>query len=116
MVVVNESTSIQIVCDSSTLIDSTRINRNDVVGVEGEVGKTRKGELSVFATKLQLLAPCWHNFPVQQSKLDPVLKCRRRYLDLMTNVPCLCIVHVIAVRNMSKQVWRFEPITIYRNQ
>ncbi|CAK9081455.1 unnamed protein product [Durusdinium trenchii] len=86
MVVVNESTSIQIVCDSSTLIDSTRINRNDVVGVEGEVGKTRKGELSVFATKLQLLAPCWHNLPVQQSKLDPVLKCRRRYLDLMTNV------------------------------
>ena len=40
-----------------------RLRRGDIVGAEGSVGKTKKGELSLFATNVVLLAPCLHMLP-----------------------------------------------------
>lgn len=39
------------------------LRRGDIVGVTGHPGKSKKGELSVFATKLQLLSPCLQMLP-----------------------------------------------------
>ena len=39
------------------------LRRGDIVGVVGHPGKSKKGELSVFATKLQLLSPCLQMLP-----------------------------------------------------
>lgn len=39
------------------------LRRGDLIGVTGYVGKSRKGELSVFPTSMQLLAPCLHMLP-----------------------------------------------------
>ena len=37
--------------------------RGDIVGVMGYPGKSRKGELSLFAVKFVVLAPCLHMLP-----------------------------------------------------
>ena len=39
------------------------IKRGDIVGVVGQPGKTKRGELSIFPTELQLLTPCLHMMP-----------------------------------------------------
>ncbi len=39
------------------------LRRGDIIGVTGQPGKSKKGELSVFATKLQLLSPCLQMLP-----------------------------------------------------
>ena len=37
--------------------------RGDIVGVTGHPGKSKKGELSIFAVKFVVLAPCLHMLP-----------------------------------------------------
>lgn len=39
------------------------IKRGDIVGVEGFPGKSKKGELSIFPRKVEVLAPCLHMLP-----------------------------------------------------
>ena len=39
------------------------IKRGDIIGVVGQPGKTKRGELSLFPTSLQLLTPCLHMMP-----------------------------------------------------
>ncbi|GKT37085.1 Lysine--tRNA ligase [Aduncisulcus paluster] len=57
--------------------------RGDIIGVVGNPGRTKKGELSIFATELQLLSPCFHMLP---RKLEnPETRSRKRYLDLIVN-------------------------------
>jgi lysyl-tRNA synthetase class 2 len=61
-------------------------NRGDICGAIGFVGKSKKGELSLFPTKLILLTPCLHVIPKQCYGLkDEELRIRKRYLDLLIN-------------------------------
>lgn len=63
-----------------------RINRGDIMGVRGFVGKSNKGELSVFPKAVKLLATCLHMLPKDHQGLkDQEVRYRRRYLDLMLN-------------------------------
>jgi lysyl-tRNA synthetase class 2 len=39
------------------------IKRGDIIGVDGNPGKTKKGELSIVPKKIQLLSPCLHMLP-----------------------------------------------------
>ena len=58
------------------------------MGVVGKPGKSKRGELSIFPTKLQLLSPCLHMLPKGQGSMvlkDPDTRFRKRYLDLMVN-------------------------------
>jgi lysyl-tRNA synthetase class 2 len=58
----------------------------DHIGVHGKVGRSDKGELSVFATSWTLTAKCLHPLPNKHLGLtDPEAKVRRRYLDLITS-------------------------------
>lgn len=65
------------------------IKRGDVVGVVGQPGKTKRGELSIFPTSMQLLTPCLHMIPKAgvAGSLAQETRYRQRYLDLMLN-PC----------------------------
>ena len=47
--------------DFSKIIN--QIRRGDIVGVKGFPGKTKKGELSIIPTEMQVLAPCLHMLP-----------------------------------------------------
>lgn len=63
-----------------------RIRRGDIIGVVGHPGKTKKGELSVIPTKIQLLTPCLHMLPHLHFGLrDKEKRFRQRFLDLILN-------------------------------
>jgi lysyl-tRNA synthetase class 2 len=58
----------------------------DILGVEGTVFKTRRGEISVHAKKVTLLAKALEPLPEKYHGLqDTEVRYRRRYLDLVMN-------------------------------
>jgi lysyl-tRNA synthetase class 2 len=62
------------------------LKRGDIVGVTGHPGKSKKGELSIFPTKLELLSPCFHMLPKgYQGLKNQEVRYRQRYLDLILN-------------------------------
>jgi lysyl-tRNA synthetase, class II len=66
------------------LIDA--LDLGDIVGAEGPVVKTKRGELSVRADRLVLLTKALRPLPEKWHGLkDPEARVRRRYLDLAVN-------------------------------
>lgn len=58
----------------------------DIIGVEGFVFKTKKGEISVHAQKIVLLSKSLHPIPNQYAGLkDQEMRYRQRYVDLLVN-------------------------------
>ncbi|MFH1786836.1 MAG: lysine--tRNA ligase [archaeon] len=58
----------------------------DFVGVEGEVFKTKRGEVSVKAKKIEILCKALRSLPEKWHGLKDVeLRYRQRYLDLIVN-------------------------------
>ncbi|MEN6450880.1 MAG: amino acid--tRNA ligase-related protein, partial [Thermoguttaceae bacterium] len=56
----------------------------DIIGVDGELRRTRTGELTIFAEKLTFLSKSLATPPEKHKGLaDPELRQRRRYLDLI---------------------------------
>ena len=65
---------------------NSSIYRGDIVGVKGYIAKTKKGELSIVPSYMQILAPCLHMLPhLHFGVVDKELRYRNRYLDLMLN-------------------------------
>jgi lysyl-tRNA synthetase, class II len=72
------------------------LDLGDLVGAEGEVVKTRRGELSVRVERLRLLTKALRPLPEKWHGIrDPEVRLRRRYLDLATNPESR---HVVAAR------------------
>ena len=68
------------------LSDIGKLRRGDIIGAVGHPGKTKKGELSVMPTKLNLLSPCLHMLPhLHYGLKDKETRFRQRYLDLILN-------------------------------
>lgn len=42
---------------------NNKLRRGDIIGVRGNPGKTKKGELSIIPTEMTLLSPCLHMLP-----------------------------------------------------
>lgn len=42
---------------------NSKLRRGDIIGVEGNPGKTKKGELSIIPSEITLLSPCLHMLP-----------------------------------------------------
>ncbi|KAF0686824.1 Aste57867_21384 [Aphanomyces stellatus] len=62
------------------------LRRGDLVGVTGFPGKSKKGELSIFPTRLVLLSPCMHMLPKAHYGLsNQDTRFRQRYLDMILN-------------------------------
>ncbi|KAI8078919.1 uncharacterized protein BX664DRAFT_269897 [Halteromyces radiatus] len=59
-------------------------SRGDIFAFTGVVGKTKHGQLSIFANQLQMLVPCLHDIPRSGLK-DPEKRFRQRYLDMLVN-------------------------------
>lgn len=56
----------------------------DIIGVDGELGRTRTGELTIFAEDLHFLAKSLETPPAKYKGLtDPELRQRMRYVDLI---------------------------------
>jgi lysyl-tRNA synthetase class 2 len=60
------------------------LDLGDLLAVRGEVGKTKTGEVSIFAESLRLLTKALRPLPDKHAGLkDPELRFRKRYLDLI---------------------------------
>jgi len=58
----------------------------DVLGIQGVVFRTQKGEISVHASHITLLAKCLKVLPEKYHGLkDPDLRYRQRYVDMIVN-------------------------------
>jgi len=66
--------------------DFKKYDMGDIVGIEGEVFKTRTGEISVKATKVILLCKSLQILPEKYHGLkDTDIRYRQRYVDLIVN-------------------------------
>jgi lysyl-tRNA synthetase, class II len=62
------------------------IDQGDIVGIEGTVMRTRRGEPTVLASKVQLLVKALRPLPEKWHGLqDQETRYRKRYLDLLSN-------------------------------
>ena len=67
-------------------VDTGKLRRGDIVGVVGNPGRTKKGELSIIPSEIVLLAPCLHMLPhLHYGIKDKETRYRQRYLDLIIN-------------------------------
>lgn len=89
-VIRGDSVKVQVLANRSLFVDGDNfdkinpiIRRGDHIGIVGNPGRSKTGELSVFATKLILLTPCLHMMP--KALTDQETRYRQRYLDLMLN-------------------------------
>ncbi|KAK2854031.1 hypothetical protein Q5P01_006692 [Channa striata] len=65
---------------------NNKLRRGDIIGVRGNPGKTKKGELSIIPMEMTLLSPCLHMLPHLHFGLkDKETRYRQRYLDLILN-------------------------------
>ena len=70
--------------DRFTLLDE--VDLGDIIGAEGVVGTTRRGELSVFVDRWAMLTKALRPLPEKWHGLqDPDLQQRRRYLHLIAD-------------------------------
>ncbi|KAK8813201.1 hypothetical protein WA158_002793 [Blastocystis sp. Blastoise] len=66
---------------------NSQLKRGDIIGITGFPGKAKKGELSIFPHKIQILSPCLHMLPKAHTGLtNPETRYRKRYLDLIMNL------------------------------
>lgn len=88
---VDASGRIQLFAQSDVLGDEgmetfTHIGVGDIVGVEGQVAMTRRGELSVKVASTTMLAKCQRSLPEKWHGMSDVeVRYRQRYLDLISN-------------------------------
>ncbi|MGD0900807.1 MAG: OB-fold nucleic acid binding domain-containing protein, partial [Thermoguttaceae bacterium] len=60
------------------------LDLGDIIGVDGQLGRTRMGELSIFVSDLHFLTKSIETPPDKHKGLiDPELRQRMRYLDLV---------------------------------
>jgi len=63
-----------------------KIKYGDIMGVKGNPGKSKNGELSVFPREVKCLAACMYMLPRASSGLkDQATRYRQRYLDMIIN-------------------------------
>jgi lysyl-tRNA synthetase class 2 len=63
-----------------------KITLGDIIGVTGNINRTKTGEKSIYANSIKLLAPCLHDLPREQYMVTDIdVKYRQRYLDIIMN-------------------------------
>eukprot|EP00753_Platysulcus_tardus_P018541 PLAT6907.1.p2 GENE.PLAT6907.1~~PLAT6907.1.p2 ORF type:complete len:630 (+),score=336.91 PLAT6907.1:98-1987(+) len=64
---------------------NSALRRGDIIGFRGHPGRSKRGELSLFPMRMQLLSPCLHMLPREHVGLNKDTRYRQRYLDLILN-------------------------------
>lgn len=76
------------VCDAQSFELTKFMDLGDFLAVQGEVGKTKAGEVSVFAKKFQIISKAVRPLPSEWSGLKDIEeRYRQRYVDLIVNPP-----------------------------
>jgi len=85
----DRSGEMQLVCDESVLGQAYArlddLDLGDIVEAEGAAMATKKGELSIQATRFRLLTKAYRPLPTKTSFKDVEQRYRMRYVDLVAN-------------------------------
>ena len=87
----DESGSLQVVCKEDRMEEKnykllTYIDIGDFLAVDGEIGKTQAGELSIFADRINVISKSLRPLPDKWYGLKDVEeRYRKRYLDMLIN-------------------------------
>lgn len=74
------------VCDPKSFELTKFMDLGDFLAVQGEIGKTQAGEVSVFAKKFQIISKAVRPLPSEWSGLKDIEeRYRQRYVDLIVN-------------------------------
>jgi lysyl-tRNA synthetase, class II len=74
------------VAETDFTVASRLLNLGDIIGIDGTLGRTRTGELTVWASRLTMLCKAVEPPPEKWHGLKDVdLRYRRRYVDLFAN-------------------------------
>lgn len=74
------------VSETEFTVASKLLNLGDIIGLEGPIGRTKMGELTVWANTLMILSKAVQPPPEKWHGLTDIdLRYRRRYVDLFTN-------------------------------
>jgi lysyl-tRNA synthetase class 2 len=74
------------VAETEFTVASKLLNLGDIIGLEGPIGRTKMGELTVWASSLMILSKAIQPPPEKWHGLTDIdLRYRRRYVDLFTN-------------------------------
>ncbi len=82
---------------------ATLLDLGDLIGVEGSFGKTRRGELSIRATKLTILSKSLEPHPTTHFGMENIeYRLRHRYLDLVHSPTTLAVAkqRVLIIRTI----------------
>ena len=76
----------EVLKDSEEFIWNKNSSLGDIIGFNGFIGKTDKGELTVFTIEGKILTPCLHTIPKEHFGVtDPEIRYGQRYLDLIVS-------------------------------
>lgn len=76
----------EVLKDSEEFIWNKNTALGDIIGFNGFIGKTDKGELTVFTIEGKILTPCLHTIPKEHFGVtDPEIRYGQRYLDLIVS-------------------------------
>jgi lysyl-tRNA synthetase class 2 len=91
------------------------VDLGDHVGVEGEVGTSKRGELSILADRWALTAKALRPLPDKHKGLsDPEARVRQRYLDLLVNPEARRLVEVrgSVLRSLRDTLYRHAYVEV----
>ncbi len=87
----------------------TALGVGDIVGAEGEVIRTRRGELSLRVSSVTLLAECTRPMPEKWHGItDTEARYRQRYLDFLANASARRMIEARATANRVARSWLDE--------
>uniref|UniRef100_A0A8C5HIK8 Lysine--tRNA ligase n=1 Tax=Gouania willdenowi TaxID=441366 RepID=A0A8C5HIK8_GOUWI len=99
---------------------NNKLRRGDIIGVRGNPGKTKKGELSIIPIEMTLLSPCLHMMPHLHFGLkDKETRYRQRYLDLILNDNVRQKFITLTTNSMCKKLLNSavaRPFVTYHNE
>jgi lysyl-tRNA synthetase, class II len=84
------------------------VDLGDIVGIEGEVAASKRGELSVMADRWTMVAKALRPLPVEHKALGEQTRIRQRYVDLIMNPDARAMVRTRAavVRSVRETLHR----------
>ena len=89
-----------VVLGDEAMQEFSDLSVGDVVGAEGDIVKTKRGEVSLRVARVTVLAPCLRPMPDKWHEMTHVeRRYRQRYLDLMVNPQARRVVEARADAN-----------------
>lgn len=92
---------------------NNKLRRGDIIGIRGNPGKTKKGELSIIPIEMTLLSPCLHMLPhlhfgLKDKVSVAALTCTHHFISLTIKLMKLASLWLLG-NSVSSAVFGLDP-------